>query len=64
MKVFEIELTMEEVEILRLALTNNMGTAFALTWWAKEKGKSVEGVMDLARRLYEKFDTIIQNNTL
>ena len=55
---------MEEVEILRLALTNNMGTAFALTWWAKEKGKSVEGVMDLARRLYEKFDTIIQNNTL
>ena len=64
MKVFDIELTMEEVEILQSALTNNMGTAFALTWWAKEKGKSVEGVMYLARRLYEKFDTIIQNNTL
>ena len=64
MKVFDIELTIDELEILGLALTNNMGTSHALAFYAKDKGKDVRSVLELSQRLYSKFNNIIENNTL
>ena len=62
MKVFDIELTIDELEIIHLALTNNMGTSFALTFYAKEKGKDVNAILEMAEDLYKKFDEIVTNN--
>ena len=62
MKVFDIELTIEEIEIIRLALTNNMGTSFALAYYAKERGKDANAVLEMAQNLYKKFDDIVTNN--
>lgn len=64
MKVFDLELTIDELEIIRLSLTKDLGTSTAIAFWAKDKGKDVKAVLDLARRLYEKFNRIIEENTL
>ena len=62
MKVFDIELTIEEIEIIRLAMTNNMGTSFALSYYAKDRGKNVQAVLEIAQNLYNKLDEIVTNN--
>lgn len=62
--VYDIELTIEELEILRLAMTQNMGLSFALSFYAKEKGNDVNSTLATAKKLYDRLSYIIDKNTI
>lgn len=62
--VYEIELTLEELEILRLATTQNMGLSFALSYYAKEKGLDVNATLTKSKMLYDRISSIIEKNTI
>ena len=63
-KVYEISLSLEELKILQLALTENWGLRYSLSFYAKEEGKDVKEVLSMSEKLYHRVSYIIDKNTI
>ena len=44
--IYDIEFTLDELEIIQLALTENWGLRYSLSYYAKEQGKDVKTVLE------------------
>lgn len=62
-KKYEIEFTMEELEVLRLALRPTADFCRSLVFYSKENGNgNLEHYLDMAERLRANINTIININ--
>ena len=59
-KIFDIELTLSELEIIAIALNQSGGgLVYDLVRYAKAKGKDIMDILDLAADLRKKIKDII-----
>ena len=59
-KIFDIELTLSELEIIDMALNQSGGgLVYDLVLYAKAKGKDIMDILDLPFKLREKINDII-----
>lgn len=58
-KIFDIELTLSELEIIAMALNQSGGLVYDLVRYAKAKGKDIMDILDLSFKLREKIKDII-----
>lgn len=62
--MYDIEFTLDELEIIQLALTENWGLRYSLSYYAKEQGKDVKAVLETSERLFKRVSDIIDKNTI
>lgn len=60
-KIFDIELTLSELEIIAIALAPSGNLGIDLVRHAKAKGKDVMDSLDLAAELRKKIKDILNN---
>lgn len=63
MKILEIELTLEEVEMIHELIAPHPGNYYVIQRLADKKEESAKRLIDETLSLYRKFGDIIQLNT-